>query len=213
MRGARRDYDGGMPAGNASASDFAPGPRAVSRLLDAAQAASLAAGLGAIATAAVTAMTLFPRMREMAVAIPGYAGAADLHWVIAAGAVMHRVFVLVGWAALACAGTALAALLASGAAARRERGPAPLGRILLIGAATGLLAYQSAWLTPKMTVHLAAFHAAAKAGLEDEARDARAEFDALHPAANRVLGVASLGMLGAMALALAACRRGTGAGR
>lgn len=199
-----------MPAGTAS-SDV--GTATPSRLLDAMQAACLAAGLAAIATAAVTAMTLFPRMREMSVAIPGYAAAPDLHWVIAAGAVMHRVFVLVGWAALGCAGMALAMLLASGVAARRLGTRPPVGRILMLGASAGLLAFQSLALTPRMTAHLGAFHDAARAGRDAEARDARSEFDALHPAANRVLGLGALGMLGALALALRACGRGAETGR
>ena len=189
------------------------GPAGSSRLLDAVQAVCLAAGLASIATAAVTAMALFPRMRAMSVAIPGYAAAPDLHWVIAAGAVMHRVFVIVGWAALVCAGTALALLLASGFAARRLRARPPVGRIQMLGAAAGLLGFQSCALTPRMTAHLGVFHEAARAGREAEAREARAEFDALHPAANRVLGLGALGMMGAMALALRACGRGAEAGR
>lgn len=156
--------------------------------MDAGQAGVVGLTLGAMLACGATAAVMFPRMRALAPTLPEYQGSADAHWVIAAGSVMHRVFVLLGWFVLVGAAVAAATLAASWRHAPR----AP--RAVCAVAAVGMIAcaaLQTLWLTPTMTGHLNAFHAAALSGNDSTAVEARAAFDTLHPWANLTLGGAA----------------------
>ncbi|MDX2116186.1 MAG: hypothetical protein SFZ24_11300 [Planctomycetota bacterium] len=149
---------------------------------------------GTLLTAGLAAALAFPRMRALEPTLGVFAGMREHHWSIAAGHVANPLLsaVVVGQAVLA--GAALATFVGA-----RWRG----GRVLMavhgvaLGCACLLAAGHAAVLQPAMARELEAYWSAARAGDDAAALPHKEAFDALHPAASRM-------MIGALACTLAA---------
>jgi len=181
-------------------------PPLLRRLLDAAHALGLAVWFAALASGAIAAMNVFPRIRELDPRLPDYAAWDPTdHWRIAAGHAMAGVFTVGDLLQVAAAVLVLASLLAGlGLAPSAMRRPVHLVRTALVLAAVALVAWQVAVAAPAMNRDLRIFHEAAAAGDPDLAAIHRADFDAAHRPAERRLAITLLLVTGALLLAAAA---------
>lgn len=160
--------------------------------------ACLALASGVIVATGVAAAIAFPTMRDLAPSLPGLSQVDD-NWMIAAGAVMAKVFAITGGiAATAIALSALALVIEAFTAQRRR--PVPLmGRSLVLLLLVSVCAHYTAVLLPTMNHTFDAFVVAARANELDQAATLRAEFESMHPVASRELGaIAFLSLIAAL---------------
>lgn len=161
--------------------------------------------LGALVMTGATAAIIFPTMRTLDPSLPGFPGAPDDQWVLAAGTVMQRVFfvcdaVQLGSAAFAAA-TLILLLSFFGLSFRR---PAAVVRAALLLGVLTALGYYLLSLSPEMTRNLRGYRDSARGGDVAAAASFKAAFDADHPRASALLGANTFGVLAAF-LAAAWC--------
>jgi len=172
-------------------------PPARSRWTDPLDRASLvlfALLCGAVGMTGVAAAIAFPTMKALGPTLGAYPMYHGVHWTLAAGEVMRRVFAVSDIVMIVCA--VLAALALSGAFAIRIRrarpSPTQWVRVLLALALLGVIGYQAMSLRPRMNTELLAYLDAAQVGDAATADFHRANFSALHPSASRTLGATFL---------------------
>lgn len=159
---------------------------------------------GVLAMTGLFAALIFPTVRDLDPSLPAYVAYDGPHWSLAAGVVAERVF-RVG---LPVAGIAvlLALLAALVLTARRDTDRFPVARLGLSVVCVALLAAQALWLQPRMNTAAEAYRDAAISGDNTTAQRAKAEFDAMHPTASRLLGS---GAIASMALFLCSAWSGS----
>lgn len=152
--------------------------------------------LGALVMTGATAAIIFPTMRTLDPSLPGFPGAPDDQWMLAAGTVMQRVFFVCDAVQLGAAVVAAATLilLVSFFGLTLRRPSAVVRTALLLGVLTAL-AYYLVSLSPQMTHNLREYWDAAKAGDTAKAATFKAAFDADHPRASALLGANTFGVL------------------
>lgn len=182
-----------------------PARRGLRRLLDAGHALGLALWFAAVASGAIAAMNVFPRVRDLAPTMDAFAAwPADDHWRLLAGHAMAGVFATGDLLQVAAAVVVLATLVAGiGLAGPGGRRLPHLVRTFLVIVATGVLGWHLLVRAPAMNRDLAAFHEAARAGDLETARARRDAFEAAHLPAERSLAATLLLVSGAIALAAA----------
>lgn len=158
--------------------------------------ASVSLWLGATVMTGVAAAIAFPTMKGLDPALPDFAAYPTDHWMIAAGAVMNKVFAVLDYASVALAVVAAQALvIAAMPCGLRLSAPSSIVRLLALAVAVGALGYSLFMLRPEMNAHLLEFHSHAMAGRLAEADAARSAFDALHPPASNALGVIAIALV------------------
>lgn len=169
---------------------------------------ALAVWVGTIGMTAVAAAVIFPQVRDLEPTLAAYPKYTGEHWLLAAGHIANRIFVIGDTIQAVCAGVA-GLTLAAALVARRFSpfGPAAALRLLGMLVAFGALSYQFGSLRPEMRRDLDNYWLAAADGRNEDADQYQARFRELHPAASRSLtigGVAALVALMAGAWSLSA---------
>lgn len=164
--------------------------RAWLRASETAHITALAVWLGTIGMTAVAAAVIFPQMRELDPTLPGYPKYTGEHWMLAAGHIANRIFVIGDMIQAACAVVAGLTL----AAALMARRFSPFGisaglRMIGMLVAFGSLSYQFGSLRPDMRRNLDQYWVAAQEGRNEDAEMYRTRFRELHPAASRSLAI------------------------
>lgn len=152
---------------------------------------ALAIWLGTVAMTAVAAAVIFPQLKALAPTLAGYAGYTGDHWMIAAGHVANRIFVIGDVIQAVCAG--VAGLTIAVALMARRFSPfraAAAVRLLAMLVAFGAMSYQFGSLRPDMRRNLDEYWLAAEQGRNEDAAVYQERFRALHPAASNTLAVA-----------------------
>lgn len=149
---------------------------------------ALALWLAATLASGLVAAVAFPAMKSLAPTIPGYAEPSQ-HYLIAAGAIAQRVFLVAdvvnfvaGIIALATLGVSVLVL---GTPARR---PATIVRSLGVAIAIACLASLLLIVTPRVVGASTQHWAALKANDLAAARTHKAALDDVHPIASRLTG-------------------------
>lgn len=173
------------------------------RMSETAHTLALAVWLGMIGTAAVAAAVIFPQMRDLEPSLAGYPNYTGEHWMLAAGKIANRIFMIGDTVQAITAGIA-GLTLAVALVARRF---SPFGvaaglRLLGILVAFGALSYQLGSLRPEMRRELDNYWLAAEEGRNEEAQQHQARFRELHPAASRSMAIAGGGVLVSLAAAV-----------
>ena len=143
---------------------------------------------GTVLMTGVTAALAFPTMKALDPTLPGFAKFNGDHWMIAAGSVMNKAFLVSDWVGLVCAGLAVVTLLFVLLGVRvKFAKPATVLRTVALAAALGMSIYAVAVLRPHMQAELTDFWDAARAGDSDTAAIHQQAFDDLHPKASFLL--------------------------
>lgn len=162
---------------------------------------ALAVWLGVIVAAGAFAAIVFPTMKALDPALPGFAAYAGPHWRIAGGKLGQQIFLLTDIVQFACAVVTVATLLCLfvtlGASPQRRR-PAAWVRALGLSLAFASAAGQILIVGPQMNSALKSFWAAAGAGNADLAALHQGAFDQLHPIASWLLTGSAVGLVAAL---------------
>ncbi|MCC6676816.1 MAG: hypothetical protein IT436_06705 [Phycisphaerales bacterium] len=164
--------------------------RAWLRASETAHITALAVWLGTIGMTAVAAAVIFPQMRELDPKLSAYPNYTGEHWLLAAGHIANRIFVIGDMIQAACA--AVAGLTLAVALIARRLSPFGISAALrMIGmlVAFGALSYQFGSLRPDMRRNLDNYWLSAQDGRNEDARVYQAKFRELHPAASRSLAI------------------------
>lgn len=151
--------------------------------------AALGLWAGCLAFAGVSAAVLFPTMKKLQPALPGFASYDGDHWMIAAGQAANRVFGVLGPVEWVLASIAVLTLVIP-AMVRTMRGRLGMGwavRAVLVLAAAGLLAFGSLVVQRRMNANSAVYWEAASAGQNERAGAAKASFQRDHPLASGLM--------------------------
>ncbi|MFN7020224.1 MAG: hypothetical protein ACK4WH_02710 [Phycisphaerales bacterium] len=162
---------------------------------------ALALWLGVIVAAGAFAAIVFPTMKSLEPALPGFAGYSGPHWRIAGGKLGQQIFLLTDIVQFACVVVTVATLLCLfvtlGASPQRRR-PAAWFRTLGLSLAFASAAGQILIVGPQMNGALKNFWAAAGAGNAELAAIHQGAFDQLHPIASWLLAGSAVGLLAAL---------------
>lgn len=162
--------------------------------------------LGTIVMTGATAAIIFPTVRDLAPTLPSHTTFTGDHWLIVAGHVAARVFLVSDIVQFACACVAiltLAALLIP-TVLRSRLSIETWARALTLALACGLLGYQLLILSPSMTLELRAYWEAARTGQNELAAVHQAAFTKLHPRASTLLSTLALSVLAALLMSASA---------
>lgn len=165
---------------------------------------------GALFGAGVAAAVAFPTMRDLEPVLGAYPAYTGEHWMLAAGRVAARVFVITDIAQFACALLAIAGFALATWAGDRRRSWLRFFRAAALGAAFLLVSYHLLIQAPRMDRDLRAYWDAAAAGDNDAALIHQEAFSRQHPNASRTMTatfVATLASLGLGAWSLADGRK------
>jgi hypothetical protein len=169
------------------------------RVCESVHMAALGLWLGALVLTAAAAAMLFPTMKMLQPALPGYALYTGEHWLIAGGHVVQRMFLALDVAqfaaALVAGATFGAAVMWFGLSMKRV---STFVRVFLLLALIALLAYRMGFLEPEMADNLRRYWAAAAAGDNATALRYKELFDASHPLQSRLLGLTAVLVLALM---------------
>lgn len=155
------------------------------------------------------AATTFPTVKRLDPALPAYAGYTGDHWMLAAGAVVDRVFAVNDAVQFVAALIACITLVVGPSLlGQRWRNRHFMTRASVLGAALCVLSYHLLVLTPRMQVNLRAYWRSAQAGESAQAESFRMAFSADHPTAQMVL--VTLALLTLIALFLGAASSADG---
>lgn len=140
---------------------------------------------GAMIMIGVTAAIGFPTMKALDPKLPEYAQFSGDHWMIAAGKVMNKAFLVSDWIGVVCAVLAAITLVVVLVGTRtRFARPATVLRTVALAAAIAALVYSVGVLRPHMQHELRAFWDAARAGDNQAAAIHQKAFDEMHPQAS-----------------------------
>jgi hypothetical protein len=130
-------------------------------------------------------------MRQLDPSLGAYETFGGDHASLGAGLIAARVFAVGDIVQFACAFLAFATL-GAGLALWVRRSPSGVIRAIAVGLAMALVSYWLFMLSHELKVHLECYWAAASAGDEDAAAQAKVAFDPLHPWATRVMGAQAI---------------------
>ncbi len=161
--------------------------------------ASLGVWAGVLGGAGIAAAVAFPTVRDLAPSLPAYEAYAGEHWMLAAGMVASRVFVISDVVQFVCTFGAIIGFglaVAFGGYLKGDRRSWLLFfRALFLGLAFISVAYHLLILMPSMQHDLRQYWDAALAGETETAERFRQAFADRHPDASRSLGLTALAAL------------------
>lgn len=161
--------------------------------------ASLGIWAGVLGGAGIAAAVTFPTIRDLDPSLPAYTEYGGDHWMLAAGMVAGKVFVISDVVQFVCTfgaiiGFALA-VVCGGYLKTDRRSWLLFFRALFLGLAFISVAYHLLILMPSMQHDLRQYWDAALAGDTDTAEAFRQAFSDRHPDASRSLGLTALAAL------------------
>ncbi len=165
-----------------------------------------------IVAAGVAAMGVFRVLPGLDLRVPAYSeylgedGAA--HGRFAGGKVMEPIFAASDLTQAAAAMVLVVCLVIQWRMSAGRSGWGERVRMVAIAAAVAILGMHAIWLAPKMNVALREYWRAASENRVDDARARQAEFDRLHPVADRLFGVRLMLLLVAVPASAVALGRG-----
>lgn len=165
---------------------------------------------GALFGAGVAAAVAFPTMRNLDPTLAAYPEYTGEHWMLAAGRVAARVFVITDIAQFVCAFLAVVGFMLATFAGDRTRSWLRFFRAAALGAAFLLVSYHLLIQAPRMDRDLRAYWDAAASGDNDAALIHQEAFSRQHPGASRTMTatfIATLATLGLGAWSLAGGRK------
>ncbi len=165
---------------------------------------------GALFGAGVAAAVAFPTMRNLDPTLAAYPEYTGEHWMLAAGRVAARVFVITDIAQFVCAFLAVVGFMLATFAGDRTRSWLRFFRAAALGAAFLLVSYHLLIQGPRMDRDLRAYWDAAASGDNDAAVIRQEAFSRQHPGASRIMTatfIATLATLGLGAWSLAGGRK------
>ena len=165
---------------------------------------------GALFGAGVAAAVAFPTMRNLDPTLAAYPEYTGEHWMLAAGRVAARVFVITDIAQFVCAFLAVVGFMLATFAGDRTRSWLRFFRAAALGAAFLLVSYHLLIQAPRMDRDLRAYWDAAASGDNDAALIHQEAFSRQHPNASRTMTatfIATLATLGLGAWSLAGGRK------
>ncbi|QOJ01255.1 MAG: hypothetical protein HRU70_12465 [Phycisphaeraceae bacterium] len=168
------------------------------RIFEGVHAVSLAVWFAALAGAGLAAGVAFPAMKSLDPGLPGFSAYDGPHWLIAGGHVGRGAFSIAEKIVLVSAAAAVVSLAAAERAAPAERWRS-LARWVLILTAGSLAVWQGLVQSPRMNRALDTYWSSARAGMNDEADQARRAFEAMHPSSRGLMTLAAACVLGAIA--------------
>ncbi|MBC7834291.1 MAG: hypothetical protein H7Y88_04220 [Phycisphaerales bacterium] len=143
--------------------------------------------LGGLLAATAVAAIIFPAMKQLEPALPGYAAYTGDHSKLAAGHVGAKLFLAVDLLQLVCAVAGGAALGVLVLGKSLERRAATTVRLVAFALAAALLTFGLAIFTPSMTRPMREYWAAAERGDNEVALAHRAKFAPRHTTAAGLL--------------------------
>ncbi len=169
-------------------------------ILNVANTTALGLWLGTVVMTGATAALIFPTVRDLAPTLPSHATYTGEHWLIVAGRVAARVFLVSDIVQFTCACVALGTLagLVVPRMIKSRLGLNEWVRVLTLGVACVLLAYQLLIMSPAMTTELQLYWAAASQGKNDVAMIHQTAFNTMHPQASRLIGALAFSVLAAL---------------
>lgn len=149
---------------------------------------ALGAWGGILLGVGMAAAVLFPTVKETGALLPSATGVGE-GWLLIAGRVGQRLFAAGNVAQVVAAGVWGLLAVPSFAGRRASRMESLVRTRVVLGLlAAGLVAYQLAWLHPRMNEQLEAYWSACQAGDAVLAEMGQSGFRELHPLATRVMG-------------------------
>lgn len=160
---------------------------------------ALSIWFGTVLMTGLTAGVLFPTIRSLEPTTPLFAGYPEDHWVIIAGHVAARLFMVCDAIQMGCGAIALLTfgIVLSKLRKGASRPIAALVRSIVLTVAFLLLSFQIFVLGPRMQVSLRGFWDNAQAAKVEDAERYRAAFDKDHPIASSVLGATAVAVMAA----------------
>ncbi|MCC5821906.1 MAG: hypothetical protein JJU44_01300 [Planctomycetes bacterium] len=180
--------------------------RTVYRIGETVHLTALAVWSGALFGAGVAAAVAFPTMRDLAPTLGAYPGYDGEHWMLAAGRVAARVFLVTDMVQFVCAFLAIGGFVLAVIAGSKAKSWLQFFRALALGVAFLLASFHLLIQGPSMDRDLRAYWDAAAAGNNEAAQTHQQAFARQHPNASRVMTgtfIATLGALGLGAWSLA----------
>lgn len=162
---------------------------------------ALALWLAGVLASGLAAAVAFPTVKALAPRLTDYAGPSDQHFLVIAGSVARRVFLIADVVSFACATIASGTMILLVAVFREPRGrPATIVRALSLGVGVAALASLLLIVTPRLDAATAAHWQALRVNDAPQIALHKAGVDDIHPVASRLVSV----MAGAVFIALAA---------
>jgi hypothetical protein len=166
--------------------------------------AALGVWTGALVGAGITAAVTFPTVRDLQPTLATYSGYGGDHWMLLAGRVASRVFLVTDVVQFVCSllavvGFALA-VVAGGYLAPQRRSVVLFLRALCLGLAFVSVSYHLLILMPSMQHDLRQYWDAAALGDTETAERFRQAFADRHPDASRSMGLTALAAFATMVL-------------
>lgn len=174
---------------------------------------ALALWSGALFGAGVAAAVAFPTMRSLEPTLGVYPAYTGDHWMLGAGRVAARVFLIADGVQLVAALAAVVGFALAAFAGPRRRSWTQFFRAALLGAALLLAAWHLLIQGPRMDGDLRAYWNAAAGGDNEAALRHQEAFSAQHPGASRTMGATFAATLAGLTLgAWSLAERRDGAG-
>lgn len=174
--------------------------RTVYRVGETTHLAALGVWSGALFGAGVAAAVAFPTMRDLDPTLGAYPSYGGEHWMLAAGRVAARVFLVTDFVQFACAFLAIGGFVLAVVAGPKAKSWLQFFRALALGVAFLLASYHLLIQGPSMDRDLRAYWDAAEQGNTELAETHQRAFADRHPTASRVMGGTFAATLSALAL-------------
>lgn len=184
---------------------------AIARIGETVHLTALGVWSGALFGAGVSAAVAFPTMRGLDPVLGAYPDYTGEHWMLAAGRVAARVFLITDAAQFVCALLAVGGFALAAVFGARTRSWLRFLRAATLGAAFLLVSYHLLVQGPRMDRDLRAYWDAADTGDTPAALRHQEAFSAQHSGASRVMGATFAATV--LTLALGAWSLSAGAGR
>ncbi|MBX3357286.1 MAG: hypothetical protein KF745_02545 [Phycisphaeraceae bacterium] len=157
--------------------------------------------LGALGMGAASAGVLFPTMKRLAPRLPDFSAYSGDQWLIAAGHVGQKVFLILDVVQFACSLIAVVTFTALVMLRPRARiGASFILRAVALSIALASVAGEIFILAPSMNAALQAYWSAARAGNLDAALEHQQAFTAMHPMATKLMVLTAISVLISLAL-------------
>jgi hypothetical protein len=154
---------------------------------------ALALWLGTLVMTGAAAAVIFPVMKSLNPALPGYAAYSGEHWRIAGGQIASRLFFIcdtIQFGAGIIAAVTLGVLLFVARVPALR--PAMILRMVALIAALGILGYQFFFFFPTFNSNMTQYWAAAQRGDNTAAATFKAAFDRAHPTVTILLASSTI---------------------
>ncbi|MFK7883039.1 MAG: hypothetical protein AB8F26_02505 [Phycisphaerales bacterium] len=168
------------------------------RLGETVHIAALGVWTGALVGAGISAAVVFPTVRDLDPALPEYTAYEGPHWMLSAGMIASRVFLITDIIQFVCACLAVVGFGLAVFVGKPARNWGLFLRALLLGLAFLAVSYHLLMLMPAMQSDLRQYWNAALAGDTATAEQFRQAFSDRHQSASRSIGGTALATLGAL---------------